>query len=287
MVRIIAKEDPSVASIDPAPKKTIRAKMIVPKFDFCKIHRMRLERITCCALIWLVEENDQITLSHYGTHSHVRPLPKRASLAAKVALKAAVSNSKGSRPKNFLINGDTPSDISLQHNVFRNLGYLRYRRDKVLREAQTRNEISELASLQALLGFAFMRSESTSTYNGHYSIQTDFLREWSSSITTELQSDTTYGIISDNIFKNVNVTFTSAFCPVIERTIPVTMTIMFGQTKEHYMAHFLVVLESLGYESFEEYNRRFPGMIADFLRQRGVALNWLSGGSSVLVKMSM
>ncbi|KAG0042080.1 hypothetical protein BGZ83_000920, partial [Gryganskiella cystojenkinii] len=42
------------------------------------------------------------------------------------------------------------------------------------------------------------------------------------------------------------------------------MTIVFGRTKEHYYRHFLVVVESLPFPSWDDFKAGFLGMTGDF-----------------------
>lgn len=39
---------------------------------------------------------------------------------------------------------------------------------------------------------------------------------------------------------------------------------MFGKSKEHYAAHFRVLLEGIAYESLQHFDEEFPGQICDF-----------------------
>ena len=55
------------------------------------------------------------------------------------------------------------------------------------------------------------------------------MKERAAALESGFQTDSVHGFIEDLHFDEVNVTFTSAFCPIIQRTIPMVLSIMFGK----------------------------------------------------------
>lgn len=113
-------------------------------------------------------------------------------------------------------------------------------------------------------GIVMIRSSSIGKHDGHISFQTDFMKEQAAMAKTCMQSDSVHGFIYDDHFQDINVTFTSAFCPVIQRMVPVVISVMFGKTQSHYQAHFQVLLQSLPYKTWQEFTDQFLGMTCDF-----------------------
>lgn len=60
------------------------------------------------------------------------------------------------------------------------------------------------------------------------------------------------------------MTFTSTMDPILNRTVPVVLSILFGKSSKHYEHHFLAVFDSLPVTSFSEFDSNWPGMICDF-----------------------
>ncbi|KAG0329117.1 hypothetical protein BG000_000199 [Podila horticola] len=78
-----------------------------------------------------------------------------------------------------------------------------------------------------------------------------------------MQSDSVHRFVYDPKFAETNITFTSAYCPVKGGQVPLVIAIMLGKTQEHYKSHFLILLRSLSYASFDDFDARFPGMACD------------------------
>ncbi|KAI8605087.1 hypothetical protein EDD21DRAFT_440617 [Dissophora ornata] len=66
------------------------------------------------------------------------------------------------------------------------------------------------------------------------SIQTAFMMERTLDIETCMQNDSVYGFINDMSHGEVNVTFTSAYCPVIQNTMPLVISIIFETAIQTY-----------------------------------------------------
>eukprot|EP00474_Spongospora_subterranea_P007818 CRZ08276.1 hypothetical protein [Spongospora subterranea] len=107
-------------------------------------------------------------------------------------------------------------------------------------------------------------SSSITSVNGHVSIQTEFMKTRACDLESSMQTDSVHGFVQDIHFEEVNVTFTSAYCPIIQRTIPLVISIMFGKSQYHYKAHFLVLLQSFAFHNLDEFLEGFPGMTCDF-----------------------
>ena len=72
-------------------------------------------------------------------------------------------------------------------------------------------------------------------------------------------------MVSDmNYDGEINVTFTSMFDIIIQRTIPVCVSIMYGKSAAHYKKRFDQVMASLSDEDYEEFKINFLGNSSDF-----------------------
>ena len=83
-----------------------------------------------------------------------------------------------------------------------------------------------------------------------------------------LQSDTVEGVIHDREFDwLIDVHFTSAFDPILQRWVPVLALLIFGRTKQHYKATWNTLLDQLGEKAnslWENLQGSFPGVTADW-----------------------
>jgi len=119
--------------------------------------------------------------------------------------------------------------------------------------------------LESELGNKFIQSSSIAGGDGHISIQMAFfLQEYIPTLKEGMQSDSVHGWVVDPHFNDVNITFTSTHCSVIERTVPVLISVMYGKSADHYEAHFLALLQSLPYMTWDDFQDQFPGMTCDF-----------------------
>jgi len=185
-------------------------------------------------------------------------------MEAVLALQTVYNAAPAVRPKTLQIGTATQDSVAAKFTVYHNLDYLRDTRCRIATKDRTPNNFAELAAMEADLGFNFLRSSSFQSGDGHISIQSDYLRQWCLDLDCALQSDSVHGIIKDDHFKDINVTFTSAVCPFLKQPIALVMTIMFGHTKEHYYRHFLVIVESLPFPTWDDFKAGFLGMTGDF-----------------------
>ena len=230
----------------------------------CSIHQIQLEHIPCNVLMDLVEKDGQIEFTHHGYHQHRLLLPKRASQDALQHLETIVSTATDGKPKHFLHQTELRNPISNKYPVFRNLSYLRYRRNKVVHKNRNPNNLGQLAAMEEVLGSCFIRSSSIRSTDGHISVQTNFIQQHCQDLVSSMQTDSVHGIISDDHYADINIAFTSAYCPVLKRTLPLIMSILFGRSSLHYKQHFLALLKSLPFEDWADFDQNFPGMTCDF-----------------------
>lgn len=134
----------------------------------------------------------------------------------------------------------------------------------VLARNNVGNSLGAFGALTQELGEGFIRSSSLCGTDMHISMQSDFMAQHTAGLECCMQSDSIHGFVIDPHMSDVNVTFTSAYCPVIHRTVPLIISVMFGKTHIHYERHFSVLLKSLPYQTWGEFEANFPGMTCDF-----------------------
>jgi len=212
----------------------------------------------------VVHDGQTVTFNHKGFHNHALPHPVRADIESKKRLATLVKTASEVLPKQLMMGSMTRESVRNIHPLFSNLDRVAYERAKILKDTSIGETFSAMTAFEEQRGMIIIRSSSISNHDGHISIQTDFMKQKAASIKTCMQSDSVHGFILDDHFHDVNVTFTTALCPVIQRTIPLVITIMFGKTKIHYQAHFQVLLKSLPFRTWQDFVEHFPGMTCDF-----------------------
>ncbi len=91
-----------------------------------------------------------------------------------------------------------------------------------------------------------------------------------------LESDTVEGVIDDRDYKKgtVDMHFTSAYDKILQRWVPIMISIIFGRTKKHYYRHWKCLLEV--YQAAVKENQDifdlFPGITLDWSDAEGSSL---------------
>ncbi|KAI8350229.1 hypothetical protein B0O80DRAFT_500822 [Mortierella sp. GBAus27b] len=109
-----------------------------------------------------------------------------------------------------------------------------------------------------------MTSSSIETENAHLTLQSEFMANLARTPGGCLQSDSVHGFVHCPPVDDVNVTFTSRFCTVLQRTVPVLISFMLGKSQEHYKMHFAALFRSMRLDTKEQFEAEFPGMTCDF-----------------------
>lgn len=152
----------------------------------------------------------------------------------------------------------------------------------VLARNNVGNSLGAFGALTQELGEGFIQSSSLCGTDMHISMQSDFMAQCTAGLECCMQSDSIHGFIINPHISDVNVTFTSAYCPIICRTVPLVILVMFGKTHIHYEHHFSVLLKLLPYQTWDEFEANFPGMTCDFSDAGELALRMPYSPSSML-----
>jgi hypothetical protein len=77
------------------------------------------------------------------------------------------------------------------------------------------------------------------------------------------QTDTIEGWMYEQNNHSWNVTVTSTHSVILERHVPVLMSVTKNRTANDYKQHFLELFKCLDYASFNQFESQFPGNISD------------------------
>ena len=89
---------------------------------------------------------------------------------------------------------------------------------------------------------------------------------------SSLQSDTMEGVLSEPDWNGtLDIHITSQFDQVIQRWVPVLISIMFGRSKKDFAEHWSKLLECYPTDSWEEFEKTFPGVTVDWSDALGLS----------------
>ncbi|KAF9585293.1 hypothetical protein BGW38_003027 [Lunasporangiospora selenospora] len=70
----------------------------------------------------------------------------------------------------------------------------------------------------------------------------------------------------------MNVVFTSAYCPILGRAVPLVASILIGASYDLYYQHYAALLKSLPFSTWGEFKDGFPGFLGGFSDAERVGL---------------
>ena len=212
-----------------------------------------------------MDEPVVITFTHVGLHRHPRPPPIRPDGIGRQTLDGVVNIAPELPPKNLQVGTATRKPAPEFHPAYANLDRISNHRRHTISKHAPGNTLGDLSAYETELDDDFIQSSSMAQRDQHFSIQTLFFREeYIHTLKECMQSDSIHGWIVDGKHNDVNLTVTSTFCPAIKRTVPVLISVMHGKSSVHYEQHFLALLRSLPYATWDDFQENFPGMTCDF-----------------------
>jgi hypothetical protein len=206
-------------------------------------------------------------IHHKGTHNHPKPPPMRADILAWRELEARVNAAPNDTAGKIMIGSRTQKPSREIHVALANVDRLSKDVKTISNKSKPKGSVMDLMTIEKNAKMKVIHHSSFSADDGHITLQTPFMSQVLGGRHSCLQADSVYGMIRDPQFNGpINVTFTSGYCPVLERTIPMVISIMFGASELHYKQHFLAVFKSLFPQGtpFKTFNDEFPGMTCDF-----------------------
>ena len=251
------RADPSKKSKFSAPK---------PPLTICRLHpSVPLEWIKCNCTFKVIELEETWSCFGSGTHNHPKPHPMRPTSAAIKDLSVIVKVSPSLTQNGLKIGTPTQPSVTTFHPAFHNKDIVAYHRRKILKASSMESTFTSILNLNK--DITFIRSSSLESDAAHITLQTeDMIQQLSESRNCPFQTDSVHDMVSDmNYDGEINVTFTSMFDIIIQRTIPVCVSIVYGQSTAHYKTHFDQVMASLSDEDYEEFIINFLGNSSDFL----------------------
>ena len=212
-----------------------------------------------------IRNGSDLRMIHVGIHNHRAPHPIRATLTAKTQFKKLVLAAPEVKPKQLLIGTPGRAPIGELHSSYNHLDRAGSQRRMELKKVNPTSSIGMLGAFEKRIGCKIIYSSGFNANNGHITCITEFQQECLQNLCSSLQTDTIEGFVADKECPNANVTMTTAFNCVLNRNVPVVISILMGKTEHHYKAHFTALFQAMNLSTdFGSWEGEFPGNTCDF-----------------------
>jgi hypothetical protein len=241
--------------------------------------------VACTLTITPIGDGTTLEVNHYGTHNHPRPPTKKATPQALEKLHTVVMahpNLRAGQLKVGYIDGSGQPATEIDH-VFHNRDNLAYEMRKCRRQNRNgpdgiTNDLTALLRFQKDMGPEpfFKKVQLLDTEYPIISLQTPYmemvLNESPMPFKMEpmgTETDTVEGEIEDLEFGKgrINVHITSKKDMIVNRWVPVLISLIFGRSQEYFYSHWTTLFQSIALQhdsTWEDFAGIFVGTTVDF-----------------------
>ncbi|KAF9150830.1 hypothetical protein DFQ26_001439, partial [Actinomortierella ambigua] len=208
---------------------------------------------------------DLVIIFHKGKHRHRPPPLAKDNFHSRQILIGMKIISPSTTAKQMAIgHGQCPPASEIDpayHNISRI--------ERII-HAQAKSQLPKCSLLATLLlderqDTDFMKDFSCTRGQQIITLQSPEMARWARETPRSFMADSVHGIyVQADLGTSSNVSFTSAYHKLLNRFVPVVISIMLGQTAQHFKRHFTVLLQALAFPSFEDFDADFPGIAVDF-----------------------
>ena len=243
-------------AIPPAPKEK------------CPLHMEDdLVHISCSCSMTIIDIGDNWQVNHLGKHNHQRP-PWTGKLdkTSQKKLEAFIMSNTDVTPSQLRMGNVMRNPASEIHSSLGNMDKLKHERNKVLKKynAKTQSSLANFINFGGEAPLNFLRAHDLLGTNPHIIFMDDEMEKLLLEANTCLETDSVEGFIEEPaIKKNINVTFTSGYDALLDRWVPLCISILFGKTEADYKNHCKEVFKSYKVGSWKEFKTLFPGNVCD------------------------
>ena len=225
----------------------------------------------CILIVDQVPGTDSGQATHKGTHNHPfvpnhKPFPEALRKFEEI-----VKAYPDAGPRKFILGSHNCESVADIDDAFFNQDRVKHMRKMLLPKTSTKLGINTLASIMRFNKHQHFIVDADIVHVNcqHITMQSQYMVEVLREGMSGLQSDTVEGVIDDSDYPsgNIAIHITSAYDRLLERWVPVLISIIFGRTKEHYMEHWKNLFKSYGddvNQSWESLCQTFPGVTVDW-----------------------
>lgn len=209
----------------------------LPASTKCYQHDCTPVLVSCSASMIVVHYPDRllIKIHHQGVHNHLKPPPVRSSTLARREFENQVKAAPERTPGGILLDKGIRQASRKIHPAYANADRVAKERKDILGADKTSIfSLVDLMTFEDRVGCKCIESYSFDAADRHVTLQTPFLKQILAEGNSCLQTDSVHGMILEPRFKHdINIIFTSGYCAVLKRTIPLVISIMLGMTMYH------------------------------------------------------
>ena len=160
--------------------------------------------------------------------------------------------------------GNRDSVVGIHPSLI-NIDQIRKERNKILLKGKQVS--SSLPDIFDFLKFEdnFIRKFDVLGKNPHIILQDDDMIKQLSEGGSPMQTDTVEGFLVEHSMQKIpNLTITSGYDFILERWVPLVISILFGKTANDYKNHFDYIFANFLRDSWDDFEADFPGNTSDF-----------------------
>ena len=249
------------ASTQHQPKK--------PK-GYCPIHSsIELVHHPCDCKMHITEGANQWTVTHFGNHNHPRPpWSGRLNDSALIELKRIIHTAPELTPLQLRTRSSTRKAAREIHPSLNNHHKLAYERKKLGASQVSQKSKSSYVNL---INYArgknhkLIRKSNIAGEYPHLIFQDDDMQEMMKVPTGPFQTDSIEGFVEEASLeeKQINLTITSMFDILLQRWVPICISILFGKSEGDYRQHWEQVFSCIDGDNWEAFDKNFIGNTSD------------------------
>ena len=240
------------------------------------------EDVPCMIVCEFIKDKKQWLIEHKGSHNHPNPPVTKPSPHAVEQFNEIVTANPSLGPQKLRMGSLTNDSVVALDDAFSTINRVKYLWHKTLGRTPIKAQGIH-GSIGSLLQFTkdlpektfIVKAELVKLDEAIITLQSNYMREILHEANSGMQSDTVEGVIDDPEFTGtIDVHFTSAYDFILERWVPVLISLIFGRSKKHYGSHWRSLFHSYGDSintSWQSFAAIFPGVTVDWSDALGMS----------------
>lgn len=209
------------------------------------------------------------TVVHFGNHNHPRPpWSGRLDDSALIELQKIINIAPELTPSQLRFGTSTRLAARKIHPSLNNLQKLTYERQKIKGAQVSQRSKSSFVNL---INYArgtdhkLIRKSNIAGEFPHLIFQDDDMQKMMKVPTGPFQTDSIEGFVEELSCeeKQINLTITSIFDMLIQRWVPICISMLFGKSAGDYRQHWKQVFSCIKGDNWEEFDKNFIGNTSD------------------------
>lgn len=235
-----------------------------------------------CRIDVIDRNTGSLEIHHYGTHDHDRPPLARPAPHAIAHLTKMVMIDPDNGPAKLQVGSPTNPGLPKIDPAFNNISRVKHHRKKIKQEHMTDGIGKGIGDLLQFIAehpsfFKLVNLACTSTCPCQIILMMDKeMEQVMLKSPIGQQTDTIEGMVHDGSFKSrpIDLHFVSAYDPLLDRWVPVVMSVIIGRDGNVYAENWKAVFNTYfdnGATTWDEFKDQFFGMTMDWSGAEGTS----------------